>query len=310
MKKVFIREAIAVGTALLILASCTPVTPGPTPTPTPTPTTAKAYSRGTITQKGSIFVNGVEFNDTTASITVNGVAGTDASLRVGMHVEVKGEIDTATNLGTATAVQSNNTMEAPAASVGASSFVMLGQTVTVNAGTVFEGGLTLGTINPLTDVVEVIAYPDGLGGFIATHLQKVLATEWEVEGVITGFAGSSFTLTPEGGQPITVNFFGGLDPAIDNNVLAEVKFSSFSGSTINNVDGANILPVTVLSPDAGDYMEAEGCVSALAAPTFTVDGVQVNAGTLSLAGIANGTRVEVTGTFTGGVLMASAIQIK
>lgn len=309
MKKVCIREAIAVGTALLIFASCAPVTPGPTPTPTPTPTTAKAYSRGTITQKGSIFVNGVEFNDTTASITVNGAAGTDASLRVGMHVEVKGEIDTATNLGTATAVQSNNNMEAPVFSKGASSLVMLGQTVAVNAGTVYEGGLTFGTINP-GDVVEIIAYPDGLGGFVATDLEKVLATTWEVEGIITGLAGSSFTLTPEGGQPITVNFSGGLDPAIDNNVLAEVRFTSVSGATINNVDGANILPVTVLSPDAGDYMEAEGYVSALAAPTFTVDGVQVNAGTLSLAGIANGTKVEVTGTFTGGVLMASAIQIK
>ncbi len=309
MKKVFIREALALGTALLAFASCTPVTPGPSPTPTPTPTTVKAYSRGTITQKGSIFVNGVEFNDTTASITVNGVAGTDASLRVGMHVEVKGEIDTATNLGTAVSVQANNTMEAPVYSKGASSLVMLGQTVAVNAGTVYEGGMTFGTINP-GDVVEIIAYPDGLGGFIATDLEKVLATTWEVEGVITGLAGTTFTLTPYGGQPITVNFSGGLDPAIDNGVLAEVKFSSVSGATINNVLGADILPVASLSPDAGDYMEVEGYVSALAAPTFTVDGVSVNAGTLSLAGIVNGTKVEVMGTFSGGVVTASAIQIK
>ena len=47
-------------------------------------------SRGIITGFGSVFVNGIKFKTTGASISVDDEAGNESSLRVGMIVTVKG----------------------------------------------------------------------------------------------------------------------------------------------------------------------------------------------------------------------------
>ena len=59
--------------------------------------TGRAY--GEITAFGSIFVNGIEYSTTTATITINGVVqpvGDQSALKVGMAVLVDGTVNAAT----------------------------------------------------------------------------------------------------------------------------------------------------------------------------------------------------------------------
>lgn len=62
----------------------------------------------------------------------------------------------------------------------------------------------------------------------------------------------------------------------------------------------------------GSRLEVEGIVSGFiqGANTFKVSGQAVNTGSLSLVGIANNVKVELKGTLTNGVLIATKIIIK
>jgi hypothetical protein len=59
----------------------------------------------------------------------------------------------------------------------------------------------------------------------------------------------------------------------------------------------------------GTPMSVEGFVSGLAGNLFTIEGTSVDAGVLSLADIANASKVRVDGTFSNGVMRASRITL-
>ncbi|MBL4866442.1 MAG: hypothetical protein JKY67_08710, partial [Pseudomonadales bacterium] len=61
-----------------------------------------------VTSQGSIFVNGIEYDTSTATITINGQPGTEADLLVGMYVDVIGTDDGV--IGIATSVTYNSDM--------------------------------------------------------------------------------------------------------------------------------------------------------------------------------------------------------
>lgn len=311
MKKRIAMSALLVAAALLAAAAlvgCKASSGG----------TVKGYAQGTITAKGSIFVNGVEYNTSGATITLNGVSATEADLKVGMHVELKGDIDTGNNTGVATEIESDNSLQGPISAIVGNDITVLGQTVIVPlSGVSFEGTTGLSGASPLAvnDVIEVTAFPNGSGSYVATRIEKKGSAQYEIEGTISALAGqtdSSFTLTPSGGQPLTVNFTGTLGAGIANGSFVEVKFSSLTPPSTIGTTAAQVELKQLLHPDDGDYVEVEGYVSGLAAPIFFVDGIRVDAGSLSLALVADGTKVEVKGTFDSGTstLMAAVIEIK
>jgi hypothetical protein len=85
-------------------------------------------SKGAITAKGSITVNGVEYSTSGASITVKDSPGADSDLRVGMVVEVRGSADSSSGTGQATQIMYADSLKGPIASIGAAagSLVVLG----------------------------------------------------------------------------------------------------------------------------------------------------------------------------------------
>ena len=97
-------------------------------------------SSGTITGFGSIFVNGVEWQTSGATITVDDNPGTESELKVGQVVTVRGTLNAAGTNGTADSVEFDNSVEGPIASIdlATGSFVVLGQTVLVSADTGFD----------------------------------------------------------------------------------------------------------------------------------------------------------------------------
>ena len=279
------------------------------------PPGVNGFSKGVITAKGSIFVNGVEFDDSGASIMINGAPGTDADLRVGMQVEVKGKIDDPSSTGTAAEVRFDGSLKGPIDAIAAPNLTVLGQTVITNSNTMFESlPLGLGGL-AVNDVVEVAGMPNQLGQILATHIEKTGSTTFEIKGTVTLTGAGTFDLTPpNNGTALHVTFTGALAAGITTGTSVEVKFVlanwNSAAKSIGTIAAANVEAKSELEPADGDRVEVQGFVMGLAGALFTVEGISVNAGSLSLAGIANGTKVEVEGSFTSGVLYAEKIQIK
>jgi hypothetical protein len=279
------------------------------------PAGVNGFSKGVITAKGSIFVNGVEFDLTGASIQINGAPGTEADLRVGMQVEVKGKIDDASSTGSAAEVHFDGSLKGPIdAPIVAPNLIVLGQTVITDSNTVFES-LPLGLADLAQgDVVEVTGMADASGHILATHIEKTGSPTLEISGVLSSPTAGTFVLTPlNNGVALTVNYTGALDAGIIAGTTVEVKFvlaNWTSGTKTIDTTAANIEAKMELEPADGDRAEVQGFVTGLSGSTFTVEGISVNAGSLSLAGISNGTKVEAEGSFTSGILYAEKVQIK
>lgn len=247
MKSMKLHPGMVIAAALgLTLAAC------------PAPMNVRTFSRGTITAKGSIFVNGVEFDDSKATITVNGAAATDAALKVGMHVELSGSTDAAGSRGTADAVESNNTFEGPISAISGSTITVLGQSVKVDTSTSFEAPLTgVGSL-AVGNVVDVTAYASGSAAFTATHVESSTATTYEIDGVVGSMAAGSFTLTPQGGVSLTVSYTGTLAAGIITGALVEVKFAAFTPPLTVNADASGVELKNEMQPAEGDLAHVEG----------------------------------------------------
>jgi hypothetical protein len=277
------------------------------------------YAKGVITAKGSIFVNGVEYDTKSATITMDDT-GThpDSDLKVGMVVEVKGTIDSATGKGSATEVQYDANLEGPidtgSIDATAQSFTVFGQKIVADATTVYEGvsgfsGLAQG------DRVEVSGTADTTSHVIkaARIEKKSIAGNFEIKGIVSGLGAGTFTLTPRhAAAGITVNFAGTLDPAIVNGSFVEVKFAAFGSPLSTTADQIKLRKQ--LAPSDKDRAEVGGVVgnfvSGAGSSTFTVDGVNVSADNSLLSGVTDGVDVEVKGTMSAGVLIAEIVRVE
>jgi hypothetical protein len=304
-KAAFLAAAAAV--MAMVIVACAP---GPGLTTTPT------LSKGVITAKGSVYVNGVEFNDSAASISVGGTANhTDADLKVGMVVEVKGSVDS-TGKGVAAeilyAANIEGTIDAsPAIDTATGIFYVFQHEITTDAKTVYEGvtglsGLATG------DRVEVSGVANG-GVLNASRVEKVTAGgDFKIRGIVSGLPANPFTLTYDDGTTVGVNITSGtLDPAIVNSSRVIVDFAAWANPLAVSADKVHL--VGELKADDNEHAEVSGIVSNFAAgppATFTVDGVNVSASAALAAGVANGVRVEVQGTMTSGVLVAEKVHVE
>lgn len=173
-------------------------------------------SKGAITAFGSIYVNGVEYETSGATVTMEGQPASESDLRVGMVVCVVKD-----SQGTAAAVYYDDDLEGPVTAVDAAAgtFVVNGQTVTTDATTVFDDGITsLADIVVDTTVVEVSGYDNG-NGITATRVEAGSndgsgdnsdpcdssghdGDEYELKGTVTAIDATSITVN---GQTFLIN---------------------------------------------------------------------------------------------------------
>jgi hypothetical protein len=276
------------------------------------------FARGTITAKGSIFVNGVEYDTSGSQITLDDQSGADADLQVGMVVSVKGTIDPLTGTGVADQVEYAKSIEGIVGSVDAvnapnGSFDVFGVIVLVDATTVYEGVSGLLGLSG-DDQVEVSGTAAGTGIRASRVEVKSSAEDFNLKGIVSGLSGSSFDLTVEGGTAFTVVIDSGtLDAGVIDGAHVKVEFSSPpSGGTLHTT-ADKVKPEHGLSPDDGDRAEVSGVVADYSAGpplTFSVEGTSVDAGSATVTGtIANGVEVEVHGTMAGAVLAATEVRV-
>src|SRR6266850_6949141 len=185
--------------ALLALISCSGGTGGTGATSSST----NAVSIGVMT-KGSVIVNGVHFDDSTANIRIDDRPGTSAELQSGMVVKVRGQINDDRVNGVAQQIEVENevrgTVQTHNAVAVPHSFSVIGQIVFVDDLTVFANfsSLTIAAIGELVDrtsVVEVHGLRDSAGNIHASRVELIaapVAGTDELKGTISSLTATTF----------------------------------------------------------------------------------------------------------------------
>jgi len=277
-------------------------------------------TQGSITGFGSIWVNGVEFETTTANIDREGMNAAQGDLDIGMVVTIEGTVNADGVSGTATKVSYGKTLEGPITAMpNSSTLTVLGQTIIIDNLTKFKiSGITAPSASDLAvnDVVEASGLRDASGALRATFIEvKQPGGEFELNGAIDAVNGTDITI---GSQTIdiaaaTLNNFGSQSPAVGDYV--EVKGSTFSGATLvaNQVE----LKTEGLGVSDADHVQVQGFVISFSSATeFSVGSQAVTTNSLTEfeGGIATdiqaGIKVEIEGALVNGVIVATKVKFE
>jgi hypothetical protein len=313
-----------------VLAACGGGTDGFTGDPDPDDGTGGitgtgvAFAVGPITGFGSVIVNGVTYDTSSATFDVDGVPGTQDDLELGHYVALTGTIGDDDVTGTATNVTFGDNVEGPVSSVDsvAGSFVVLGQTVLVDGGTSVDDSCPA-TLAALTDVaaVEVSGPVRADGVIVATRIEcKAVAGELEVTGVVSSLDTGAMTFQI---NALVIDYSAAM---IDNfptaGVINEGDPVEAKGNALGDLDELLATRVEYKGADfpdnEGDHAEIEGFITRFASATdFDVAGITVttNGSTLFEGGAAGdlgpNLKVEVEGEFNAsGTLLATKVEIK
>ena len=280
-----------------------------------------ASARGPVTGFGSVIVNGVHFDDGSASITdTDGTVHSRDELKLGMTTSIRGSalvVNSSGTRSTATSIVFGSAVLGPVDNIDtlAKTLIVLGQTVDVRPTTVFDSGLNGGLAAlSVGDVVEVYALFDAFNNhYSATRIErKTSFSAYHLRGVVRNLdtATKTFNIGSE-----TISYAG--VPASE--VPAALADGRFLRVQLQTAPAAGVwLAIRLrdgVSPlDDQDAARVEGLISEFTSSTqFSVDGVSVNASQASVSGNAAlglGIRVAVAGTANSGVLVASEVQIK
>ena len=283
-------------------------------------TPASAFTQGTITGFGSIIVNGVRFDESSASVTDDdGTQRTAAALALGMRVEVdSGAVDAASATAHAAAVRFGSLVLGPVAAVdvAASTLTVLGQVVDVSTSTVFSDSLSAGLpAVALRAVVEVHGLVNAATGHItATRIESATgATAYKLRGTVAALDSTAKTFMING----TLVSYAGLAvsavPAtLANGVTLRVVLATAQSG---GVWVAQSLGLKRTKPQDSEAAEVRGRITAFtSSASFSVDGLVVDASAASFpdgsSGLALGVAVEVQGKTSNGVLLARRVEIE
>ena len=186
MTRLHLTKALFAAAAALSLAACSGGGSSNDGAPQSAAQSVPVISSGAVTGFGSVFVNGVRFETSSAAFTINGRPGTQADLRVGHIVRIHGHRDGAGN-STADRIDFDDLVKGPVTSVdtAAGTLVVLGQTVLVDADTSFDDNIPGGSLAGLAagDNVEVSGMRRADGDIQATRIEgKPAGTTFEVTG--------------------------------------------------------------------------------------------------------------------------------
>ena len=292
--------------------------------------TGLTSSTGVMT-KGSTIVNGVRFEDNTATISIDDTPKSSAALQNGMVVKVVGNVNadgvngTAQRIKALVEVRGTPTLVAPPANP--QSLVVNGQTVFVDDQTVFANLANFNAITTNT-LIEVHGLRDANGAIRATRIeadftQLANSSLDEIRGVVangTGANPATFTL---GGQPVA--FAGTVIPtgaSWQNGSVVEV-YCSLRPCIVGGVFRASQLKVedaqdAAFRPASGQRVEAEGLISGFTVhpgnfsvgttPVTTTSSTRFEGGIAT--DLANNVKVEAEGSWDGTRLVESKIEFK
>lgn len=283
--------------------------------------TAQTSSAGRISGFGSVIVNGVRFDDTRATVVdEDGVAHIRSDLKLGMVVDITGELRGNSGNGVAYSIQFGNEIAGPVESVDTTTgqLVVLGQVVRVDADTLFSG-YAAGLADALAgDLVEVFGFYDtSSASYTATRIEhKTTLAAYKLRGRISGLDSLDNHSFHIGGA--LVDYGGIAPPALPRlaNGLS-VRVSLLTTPVAGRWVASSVHTSQRNFPEANEA-ELEGFIgSFVSSANFLVAGIAVDAsgpgvtfrhGTIDE--LANGVRVEVEGQMRNGVLVANKVDFK
>jgi hypothetical protein len=275
---------------------------------------------GTITAFGSVFVNGVRYDVSRATLKKNDTTVAQTGLAVGEVALVRGREDTQTGQGEADSVDVEDSVVGPITTITGNQLTVLGQTISVTANTSFGPGITPADLTGLkmNDSIEVSGLPGMDGVIMATRIgraeinepSQVLGTVGTVSAttlMINGLTVDFSTATPTG--------FASGKPATGDLVIAR---GTFDPTAVKLTATTLRLAETDRDEQAqGGMVEEEGLITSVSLPNFEVAGAKVTttASTVfkngTAADLAFNVRVEVRGTLDANkVLVADVVEIE
>ncbi|WP_428311404.1 DUF5666 domain-containing protein [Hydrocarboniphaga sp.] len=277
--------------------------------------------RGTITGFGSVIVNGVHFDVSSASFQIDDHGGGQDDLSVGQVVTVAGSVDDH-GVHRASEVVYGSEIRGPVQSIDLVNqrFVALGQTVVVSAATIYSGitGLDLLAVG---NTVEVSGFPNAASGVLeASFVRKQdSAGEARLRGAIAALdaAQKRFAIGSQGIDYASAT----LDPAsltLANGQLVEVR-GALGADALLHASAVRARH----GFDAGEdhhsgEAEVEGLIASVnGGGSFVVNGVTVTTSSTtaytggSAADLIVGAKLEAEGALqSDGSLQARKIEFK
>jgi len=286
---------------------------------------SSVVSRGPITGFGSIIVNDVHYELSGAQIDFNGNPATETDLAVGQIVTVSGSIQSGNTQGTANTVVFEANVQGPVDSVDviAGTLVVMGQTLTTDANTVFDLGADPAILDSINaeDLVQVSGFA-GAGGLINASLVKreavlpelrvigivsnldLPSTRFEINGLVVDYGGAQM-----------INGFPSGQPANGDEVVVEGSMLGGGGELPAD---ELALRVQGIGGDTGEEAEVEGLITRFVSPTdFDVAGIPIMTTPATVyeggseANLILNVKIEVEGTLdASGVIVADKIEVK
>ena len=312
-----LRTGLAALAALLIAAGCGGGSGNMSTTQ------GQALTQGPITGFGSIFVNGIRFDDSAAQVLDDdGQARDRNELKLGMVVAVRSSrIDRGSMSAKASRVRFGAAIVGPVSAISAGTtprtLTVLDQIVDIGATTVFDKSLVNG-FDSITvgAVLEIHALLDtATGHYLAKRIEpEPGATVFKLRGVVANLDPVAKTFKI-GGALID---FSGIAPAdLPQNFANGMRVRARLQTARNGAGAWVAIAIRAEEREMEDENEAEvrGIITEFTSPaSFSVDGLKVDASNAAFpdgtAGIKLGANVEVEGAIVNGVLVAAKVELE
>jgi hypothetical protein len=278
---------------------------------------ASSTSVGPITGFGSIIQDEVKYASGSAQIRIDEQPGTEAQLRVGQIVTIKGSVNADGISGTATEVTFNADLRGAVSKIDASgrSFTVLGQTARVDDGTLFDESIQPAALEGLQPgaLVQVSGTMNSAGEIVASRVDLAdAAASLQVKGLVKSLDTVARTFSI---NALLVDY-SSISPG-DGLANASTVIVRGTLSNPTTLVATRVQVLGSLGVAANDPGRVQGLITAFTSNAdFTVDRqrVSTNASTqFELGGVALGldVPVKVRGTFNAsGVLVASRVEVK
>jgi len=283
------------------------------------PAGTTSYTLGAISGFGSVVVGGVRFDDSSATVEdEDGAAHASSELKLGMVVQMDAKnMDHALGTAVAQRIRFGSEIIGPVGAIDttASTVVVLGQTVLVTTSTVFDsalaGGLSTLTAGAVIEVHGIL--DDATGKVTATRIEpKTGATFYRLRGTVSSYDPTAKTFKI-GSELISFASVANVPATLANGRIVRVQLQT---TQVAGAWVATRIGLGVRGPSDGiSDAHVEGAITVFTSTSsFEVNGLKVDASSAAFpdgtTGIVLGAEVEVTGTVTNGVLVATKVEVE
>lgn len=284
--------------------------------------TGIAMAVGPVTGFGSVNVNGISYDTSTATFTVDGQAATQAELKIGQVVFIRGTIDDDNTNAVADSVEYEDIIEGPVTAVvnDATILVLGSQTVHIG-GAIFDDSCPATLPELLTlAAVEVSGSVLADGSINASYIdcKAVLDGDLELNGVVESLGADTFMI-----NQVVVNFTEN-PAAIDNFPSGSISEDDPVEVKGTQVNASNEFVATRVEfkgarfdGDDGDHFEVDGYITNFASSrSFMIGPFSITTDDdTTYEGGAEGDlgpniKIEVEGDRDGNSILATHIEFK